>query len=540
MKIIKYLIALIICQGLASPVYAGTFGSSEKKPVSNKSTIKSGKTSKSTEECIVDKTTGQELCRTFVSSDIPTKAILDAQEFSQKISSLPPISNALITGVNGNRLALVIGNKDYARSPLDNPINDAQDMKSVLEQVGFRVIYRENADLTTMNDAVREFTQALNKSSVGLVYYSGHGAQADDANYLIPVGSDITSKAELKSRAYDAGIILSEMEGVGNPINIVILDACRNNPFKGSKGGAEGLTTMSGPRGSLIAYATAPGSVAADGASGRNGIYTSYLKQYIAQPGLKIEEMFKKVREAVIKKNPDQIPWENSSMTGDFCFSGCNVTPDQKLQNPIDSPTDNTIDIFKSATNHSLDIEMVSIPKLKISIGKFEITQKQWKSVMGKNPSKFSSCGDNCPVEMVSWEDVDSFMKKISKINGKNYRLPTEDEWYTVCQAEPGFLSNKYCGSDDITLVAWHEDNSGARTHPVGQKMANAWGVYDMSGNVWEWTQGCFEDDCSLHTYRGGAWNVNFPADVKSAYRSWNAPANRLSSSIGFRVVLDQ
>jgi hypothetical protein len=228
---------------------------------------------------------------------------------------------------NESRIALVIGNKDYAKAPLENPINDARDMKSALEKVGFRVIYKENANLAAMDEAVHQFVKSLGKESVGLVYYSGHGAQADDGNYLIPIDAKITSKAELKSRAYDAGIILGEMQEAGNKVNVVILDACRNNPFKGFRGGADGLATMSGPKGSLIAYATAPGSVASDGASGHNGIYTAYLKQYILQPGLSIEEMFKKVLESVSEKNPDQTPWYNSSMTGTFCFAGCSTAP---------------------------------------------------------------------------------------------------------------------------------------------------------------------------------------------------------------------
>jgi uncharacterized caspase-like protein len=228
-----------------------------------------------------------------------------------------------------NRIALVVGNKDYPKAPLDNPINDAQDMKAALEQVGFKVIYRENASLITMNEAVREFIRNLRKDSVGVVYYSGHGAQADGSNYLIPVDADVTSEAELKARGYDVGIILDEMKEADNMLNVLILDACRNNPFKGFRGGQQGLATMSGPKGTIIAYATAPGSVASDNISnsGQNGLYTSYLKYYLVQPGLTIEEMFKKVREAVVKKNSNQVPWENSSITGNFCFAGCMSRP---------------------------------------------------------------------------------------------------------------------------------------------------------------------------------------------------------------------
>ncbi|MFM8331394.1 MAG: caspase domain-containing protein [Candidatus Methylumidiphilus sp.] len=225
----------------------------------------------------------------------------------------------------GDRLALVIGNKDYASAPLQNPVNDARDIKAALEQVGFRVIYRENATKMKIVEAVREFKSGLGPDSVGVVYFSGHGAQADGENYLIPVGADIRSKAELQEFAYNARMILGEMEDAGNRVDILILDACRNNPFKGFRGGADGLAMMSGPKGSLIAYATAPGSVAADGASGNshNGAYTGYLKQYLTQPGLTVEQLFKKVRQNVIAQNPQQVPWENSSITGEFCFAGC-------------------------------------------------------------------------------------------------------------------------------------------------------------------------------------------------------------------------
>lgn len=208
----------------------------------------------------------------------------------------------------GERIALVIGNKAYKDVPLANPINDARAMKQALEQVGFRVLYRENADLAQMDEAVHEFVRALRQDSVGLFYFSGHGAQADGANYLIPVKTDIDNKAELKARAYDAGIVLGQMQEAGNRVNIVILDACRNNPFKGFRTSAGGLANMSGPAGSIVAFSTAPGDVAADG-KGENGTYTKYLKEYIARPGLSIEQMFKQVRQAVREESKgDQIP----------------------------------------------------------------------------------------------------------------------------------------------------------------------------------------------------------------------------------------
>jgi hypothetical protein len=423
-----------------------------------------------------------------------------------------------------NRLALVIGNKDYQKKPLINPLNDARDMKAALEQVGFRVIYRENATLLDMDSAVHEFVRRLKKDSVGLVYYSGHAAQADGTNYLIPLGIDIQSKAELKARAYDAGIILGEMQEVGNQVNIVILDACRNNPFKGFKGGEVGMAGMYGPKGSLIAYSTAPGSVADDNTSGRNGLYTTYLKHYLVQPGLTIEQMFKKVREDVLKENSEQVPWENSSIVGDFCFAGC------LRSNALSTASLETSGISTCAYCP----EMTTLPS-GLQLGKYEVTQGQWRAVMGNNPARFTRCGDNCPVENVSWQDVQNYIQRLNNLTGKHYRLPTEDEWYTACQAGGG--NKQFCDSDNLDSIAWHFGDAGPTTHPVGMKQANAWQLYDMTGNVWEWTSSCETPECSRRYVRGGSWD-GMPAFVRSAVRIKSTPSERFVN-LGFRIAMD-
>ena len=128
------------------------------------------------------------------------------------------------------------------------------------------------------------------------------------------------------------------------------------------------------------------------------------------------------------------------------------------------------------------NIAMVSLPT-GIKMGKYEVTQGQWRAVMGNNPSKFASCGDNCPVERVSWDDVQQFIQRLNSQTGKRFRLPSEDEWYAACQAGQ---RSEYCGSNSIDAMAWYQSNSGNTTHAVGQKQPNAWGLYDMSGNVWE------------------------------------------------------
>ena len=217
------------------------------------------------------------------------------------------------------RIALVIGNGDYKTAPLANPVNDAEDMAAVLKSNGFDVTLKTNAKMRAMDEAINAFGRKLRDGGDGLFYYAGHGIQVGGNNYLIPIGAAIESESDVKYKAINAGIILGKMEDAGNNLNIVILDACRNNPFARSFRSAEkGLARMDAPKGSLVAYATAPGSIAADG-DGRNGIYTKHLIENIKRPGVKIEDVLKNVRVAVVKETGErQVPWESSSLMGNF------------------------------------------------------------------------------------------------------------------------------------------------------------------------------------------------------------------------------
>jgi hypothetical protein len=224
--------------------------------------------------------------------------------------------------IRGRRLALVIGNGGYKSSPLKNPVNDAYDMALTLRKLGFEVIHKKNINQRTMEKTIRDFGERLRKDSVGLFYFAGHGMQVDTRNYLIPIGAEIDKETEIKYEAVDAGRILDEMDTAGNNLNIVILDACRNNPFARSfRTGERGLARMDAPTGTIIVYSTAPGMVAADGV-GRNATYTKYLLKYITTPGLTVEQVLKKVRVDVIRETGSkQVPWESSSLTGDFYFA---------------------------------------------------------------------------------------------------------------------------------------------------------------------------------------------------------------------------
>lgn len=222
------------------------------------------------------------------------------------------------------RLALVIGNALYENgSTLLNPENDANAMADALQQLGFDVLKHENLDQDNMRRAIDEFGAKLREYDVGLFFYAGHGIQAKGMNYLIPVDAEIWTENDVEYNCVAAGRVLAKMEDAESRIKIVILDACRDNPFERSwtrsvKG--TGLAFMNAPYGSIIAYATAPGSTASDGL-GAHGLYTSALLENLMVPGLQIEDVFKRVRVFVREQsNGRQVPWESTSLEGDFYF----------------------------------------------------------------------------------------------------------------------------------------------------------------------------------------------------------------------------
>lgn len=219
------------------------------------------------------------------------------------------------------RVALVIGNGTYADAPLRNPVNDARAMAEVLRELNFDVVLLQNADRYAMQRGMLEFGRKLTPNTVGLFYFAGHGMQVRGSNYIIPIGAQPASEEEVEVEAVDVNYILARMATAKNQFNVVILDACRNNPFERSfRSGSSGLAAISAPRGTLIAYATAPGSLAADGA-GDNGLYTGELVSALKMPNLTLEQTFKKARaEVVVLSKGRQTPWESSSVIGDFVF----------------------------------------------------------------------------------------------------------------------------------------------------------------------------------------------------------------------------
>ena len=228
------------------------------------------------------------------------------------------------------RHALVIGNASYAERPLKNPVNDATDLAKALEGAGFKVTLKTNLSADAMKEAISEFGDALRRSpdNTGLFYFSGHGVQTPKGNYLLPVGRAFKRTKDVELFAVEARAVLAEMQAARNPLNILILDACRDSPLpnedKSLGGDAKGLGRMDAPSGSLIAFAAAPGKTASDNGTERNGLYTKHLIDAINTPGLRLEDVFKRVGARVekesLQKGAEQSPEEVSKLRSEVPF----------------------------------------------------------------------------------------------------------------------------------------------------------------------------------------------------------------------------
>jgi hypothetical protein len=329
--------------------------------------------------------------------------------------------------VQEQRIALVIGNGAYKSSPLANPVNDATDMAGALKNLGFCVKLKINANQKSMENAIREFGKELRSGGVGLFYYAGHGIQVHGRNYLIPLGADIESEADVKYESVDAGRVLLQMHEAKNGLNIIILDACRDNPYARSFRTTEkGLAKMDAPTGSILAYATAPGSVAADG-TGRNGLYTSMLLKHMMEPNLIIERVFKKVRVDVIKESANrQVPWESSSLTGDFYFDSKRGIVVKK-QPAVESkkPT-------KETPKHASISSEVSRPMVVAREGNF--IAYTTGVVYDNNTGLEWLAG---PDRNTTWDEAKVWVEGLS-IAGGGWRMPTRGELKTLYQKGAG------------------------------------------------------------------------------------------------------
>jgi uncharacterized protein (TIGR02145 family) len=231
---------------------------------------------------------------------------------------------AAVPAAAAGKVALVIGNSKYDTNPLKNSANDATDMAALLKSAGFDVILRTDADKRAMLESIEVFGRKLPRAEIGMLYFAGHGMQIRGRNYLIPVNARVASETDVELESVDVYRVLGRMEAAANPVNIIILDACRDNPFERSFRNAEkGLAKIDAPAGSIIVFATSPGGVAADG-RGRNGIFTYHLLKTLSKPGISLTRALMETRRNVAEETSrQQIPWESSSLMQDvFLLAG--------------------------------------------------------------------------------------------------------------------------------------------------------------------------------------------------------------------------
>jgi formylglycine-generating enzyme required for sulfatase activity len=535
---------------------------------------------------------------------------------------------------SGRRVALLIGNAAYTGGmpALSYPLQDVSVLEQSLKRLNFEVQVVRNADQRAMGRAIRDFGNRAREAQVALVYYSGHGMQARDENYLIPVGATIQTEGDLDIDAVPLRTLMRQIEDARPRTAVVVLDACRDNPVAArTKSGTKGLSRVQNPpNNTLVVFAALPGTTATD-----NGVFAKELASRIVEPNVGIRTVFDKVGQAVrqatnqrqaiqrddqlnedvvllgsvaaligqrqpigvAQADPEEEAWAEvkdsqnvaalevvlqqfpsgryatrirARLAALKATAPAQVAAAPRLDSAIAAATMRPLSVFKDCPDCP---EMVVIPAgsftmgstefdsekpphgvsiQSFAIGRTEVTQRLWQAVMGNNPSSFNNCGNDCPVEQVRWNDIQQFIQRLNARTGKTYRLPSEAEWEYAANA--GSTGRWSFGDNEgqVGEHAWFVANSGRSTQRVAQKQPNAFGLYDMHGNVWEWVEDCWHVNyngaptdgsawttaCSVdyRVLRGGSWD-NSSANIRSANRIGGAPDYRLSSFIGFRLA---
>lgn len=506
------------------------------------------------------------------------------------------IASITCHGQSEKRLALVVGNSEYLGkgNSLANPAHDAEDVSAKLKTLGFDVTTLIDGSLLQMKDAINLFSSKAKDYDIAFFYYSGHGLQTKGSNYMMPVDAEPSTAADIEYECYPLNRLLDKLDESNCPMKIIVLDACRNNPFtKGWYRGSaeEGLASVQSPKGTFITFATAAGSVAYDG-TGRNSPYTTAFLQTLDTPNLSLFEFFNTVGQLVLEETQNkQDPWVNySTMKGNFCFNRNKESnkPKSKKESTLTfnvngvsfnmklveggtfwmgaQNTDPNKPNFDDYEYVELDSPVHSVTLSTFYIAETEVTEALWKAVMGNYPTfgwnedysylKMISSGDNHPLEMPSWnEECEEFLTRLNHITGKHFRLPTEAEWEFAARGGIHSRGYKYSGSDDLQTVGWFDDNStGTSSHEVKLLKSNELGVYDMSGNVEEWCSDLYSeysekpqtnphvtyipDGWTFYRVKRGGNYESLPRMCRVSFRSSNM--DEMLYGIGFRLALSE
>ncbi len=521
-----------------------------------------------------------------------------------------------------SRIALIIGNNGYESIPLRNPANDARLVSSSLREVGFETTVVQDLTLAEMKNAIRIFASKLSRGTVGLFYFSGHGVQIAGRNFLIPTDFNLL-RPEVAKQSLEIDELF-RIIGDKNGLNIIILDACRNAPDGFQLGEKQGLAEIrNAPIGTFIAFATSPGRTAADG-SGMHSPYSQALASNLRMRPSRLEDVFIRTRIQVDSATGgQQTPWENSSIREPFYFSEDILgstplsIPDLPAAAGNLSGTSFAVPFFNSAgeqtrlikktvqtfVENRAGLELVRIEggqfkmgtngselekayndakkrndplmnqiatempvhQVKVNgfyMGRYEITQAQWKNVMGDLPKNIPPefLGPDLPIINVTWSQANDFCQKLSLLTQREYRLPTEAEWEYAAKAgnDWPFSFGESINSNVANFMATVPYLSGSKSEyrktlvPVGSLRAfNAFGVADLHGNVWEWTADNWSEDYSdaptdgsarqasgerHRVVRGGGWDST-GNNCRSAARRKLQKAVPLPT-VGFRVVM--
>ena len=497
------------------------------------------------------------------------------------------------------RAGLLVGDYKGTSLELPSPVMDAKALAGALSKVGFdrsNITLLENPTKAELIDAIDAFGEKLSVSrGVGLFYFSGHGAQVDGKNYLIPAEAKLKYRDHLETEGLSVRYIATSMEGAQNGINMLILDACRNNELPSAKRKAlarKGLAEMDGD-GILFCFAAKDGQVGPD--TGKGSVYTNALINHLATPGVFVLDMLTRVRKEV-KDGTDgtQEPFFYSGLDQVFSLAPAKVAPMEVRRKPAPAPR--VVEgglLDKGEIGKGLSFDLPGGEKLEVRyvpggafvmgspeteedrserenqvsvtlsrhywMAETECTQGQWEALMGTNPSDFK--GKKLPVENVSWEDAKSYVWKFNdsvKVPlGWKWVLPSEAQWERACRGgtKTAFsfgneLNGRQANCDgNYPYGANSKGPNLEKTSEARSYGGNGYGLYDMHGNVFEWCEDAWNGKAGLpggcdplgregpfRVLRGGSWN-SYAWICRSAYRYRITPTFR-NNILGFRVAL--
>jgi formylglycine-generating enzyme required for sulfatase activity len=492
-------------------------------------------------------------------------------------------------------------------------------MAGALRKAGYQVTLTRDRDLKTLKDELRAFRRQVAGGDEVVLFYSGHGVQLGGDNYLLPVDVRAESEDQVRDDAIALSAVLADLRTARPAFTLAIVDACRDNPFpkSGRAIGGRGLTGVAGATGQMVLYSAGEGQQALDRLSdadtSRNGVFTRVFIKEMERPGVPVDQVLKNVRIEVnrlaMSVHHEQVPALYDQVLGSYFFyppvasdrvaptpvALPQAAPPPPVAVPVAAPLTPAVNarILEGEARSGAGIkdceqcpEMIVVsggsftmgspeseigrhideaPVHRVSVGSFllsktEVTQAQWQAVMGGNPSHFKACGENCPVENISWNDAQEFARKLSALTGKNYWLPSEAEWEYAARAgsktafpwgptashdHANYGQEECCGGLSQGRDRW------SFAAPVAQFAPNAFGLHDMQGNVWEWVQDIYHPnyngapaegvswsaggDPARRVIRGGSW-FNAPQFLRSATRAAVGIDDR-NAVIGLRIA---